>query len=69
MLVTGLGVTEEERMEDLRAHQVRSCEKTKEYLMNYSACCYRESPQCPLNMAVHRPCGRVHAQASKGRWL
>lgn len=35
-LVTGLGVTEEERMEDLRAFQTRSCEKTKKYLMEYS---------------------------------
>lgn len=35
-LVTGLGVTEEERMQDLRAHQTRSCEKTKDYLMNNS---------------------------------
>ena len=35
-LVTGLGVTEEERMADLRAFQTRSCEKTKSYLMNYS---------------------------------
>ncbi|KAF8635295.1 hypothetical protein AX15_000473 [Amanita polypyramis BW_CC] len=35
-LVTGLGVTEEERMQDLRIYQTRSCEKTKELLMNYS---------------------------------
>ncbi|KAF8890100.1 peptidase M76 family-domain-containing protein [Infundibulicybe gibba] len=35
-LVTGLGVTEEERLADLRAYQTHSCEKTKEYLMNYS---------------------------------
>lgn len=39
MLVTGLGVTEEERLADLRAHQVGWCEKDKEYLMNYSASC------------------------------
>ena len=38
MLVTGLGVTEEERLADLRMHQTRQCEKTKEYLMNYSTC-------------------------------
>lgn len=37
MLVTGLGVTEDERMEDLRASQIAACEKKKEYLMNYSA--------------------------------
>lgn len=36
MLVTGIGVTEEERLADLRIHQTRHCEKTKEYLMNYS---------------------------------
>ncbi|RDB15692.1 Mitochondrial inner membrane protease ATP23 [Hypsizygus marmoreus] len=36
MLVTGLGVTEEERLADLRIHQTRNCEKTKNYLMNYS---------------------------------
>ncbi|KXN84977.1 Mitochondrial inner membrane protease ATP23 [Leucoagaricus sp. SymC.cos] len=36
MLVTGLGVTEEERLADLRVHQTRHCERTKEYLMNYS---------------------------------
>jgi len=36
MLVTGIGVTEEERLADLRMHQTRHCEKTKEYLMNYS---------------------------------
>jgi len=35
-LVTGLGVTEEERIADLRAFQTRGCEKTKTYLMNYS---------------------------------
>lgn len=35
-LVTGLGVTEEERLADLRAFQTRSCEKKKAYLMNYS---------------------------------
>jgi len=38
MLVTGLGVTKEERLADLRMHQTRQCEKTKEYLVNYSAC-------------------------------
>lgn len=37
MLVSGLGVTDEERLEDLRQHQIRECEKKKEYLMNYSA--------------------------------
>ena len=36
MLVTGLGVTEDERLEALRAHQTRHCEKQKEYFMNYS---------------------------------
>ncbi|EDR01116.1 uncharacterized protein LACBIDRAFT_147820, partial [Laccaria bicolor S238N-H82] len=36
MLVTGLGVTEDERMGALRAHQTRQCEKQKEYFMNYS---------------------------------
>ncbi|KAF9055724.1 peptidase M76 family-domain-containing protein [Panaeolus papilionaceus] len=36
MLVTGLGVTEEERLADLSQHHVRRCEKEKEYLMNYS---------------------------------
>jgi len=36
MLVTGLGVSTEERLEDLRLHQVRDCERKKEYLMNYS---------------------------------
>ncbi|KIL71259.1 hypothetical protein M378DRAFT_64992 [Amanita muscaria Koide BX008] len=35
-LITGLGVTEEERLEDLRRYQTRNCEKTKEYLLNYS---------------------------------
>lgn len=35
-LVTGIGVTEEERMAYLRESQRRSCEKTKTYLMNYS---------------------------------
>ena len=36
MLVTGIGVTEEERLADLAIHQTRHCEKTKMYLMNYS---------------------------------
>lgn len=36
MLVTGLGVTEDERMEALRAHQTRQCEKRKEYFMHNS---------------------------------
>ncbi|KAH9486143.1 Mitochondrial inner membrane protease ATP23 [Psilocybe cubensis] len=36
MLVTGLGVTEEERLEDIRMHHVRQCESKKEYLINYS---------------------------------
>lgn len=35
-LVTGLGVSEEDRLADLRMHQTRQCEKTKDYLMNYS---------------------------------
>ncbi|KNZ72946.1 Mitochondrial inner membrane protease ATP23 [Termitomyces sp. J132] len=35
-LVTGIGVTEEERLADLAIHQTRHCEKTKTYLMNYS---------------------------------
>ncbi|KAF8902194.1 peptidase M76 family-domain-containing protein [Gymnopilus junonius] len=36
MLVTGLGVTDDERLADLRQHQIRECERKKEYLMNYS---------------------------------
>jgi inner membrane protease ATP23 len=36
MLITGIGVTEEERLADLRVFQTRHCEKTKDYLMNYS---------------------------------
>ncbi|TFK42206.1 peptidase M76 family-domain-containing protein [Crucibulum laeve] len=36
MLVTGLGVSEEERLADLKAHQTRHCEKRKAYLMQYS---------------------------------
>jgi len=36
MLITGIGVTEEERLADLRMHQTHHCEKTKEYLMSYS---------------------------------
>ncbi|PPQ69662.1 hypothetical protein CVT26_001531 [Gymnopilus dilepis] len=36
MLVTGLGVTDDERLEDLRQHHIRDCERKKEYLMNYS---------------------------------
>ncbi|KAF9562286.1 hypothetical protein CPC08DRAFT_663292 [Agrocybe pediades] len=36
MLVTGLGVSEEERLADLQMHHVRDCERKKEYLMNYS---------------------------------
>lgn len=37
MLVTGLGVSEEERLADLQESQVRHCEKQKEYMMEYSA--------------------------------
>lgn len=36
MLVTGLGVSEEERLADLQESQVRHCEKQKEYMMEYS---------------------------------
>ncbi|RXW23093.1 hypothetical protein EST38_g2784 [Candolleomyces aberdarensis] len=36
MYITGLGVSEENRMKDLQEHHVRRCEKDKEYLMNYS---------------------------------
>ena len=36
-LITGLGVTEEERMRDLEASHGRTCEKWKTHLMQYSA--------------------------------
>ncbi|KAG5644972.1 hypothetical protein DXG03_007344 [Asterophora parasitica] len=35
-LVTGLGVSEEERLADLKLHQTRQCEKMKDYLMQAS---------------------------------
>jgi inner membrane protease ATP23 len=38
MLVTGLGVTEDERLENLKYDQIMHCEQKKDYLMNYSAC-------------------------------
>jgi inner membrane protease ATP23 len=38
MLVTGLGVTEGERLENLKHDQIMHCERKKDYLMNYSAC-------------------------------
>jgi hypothetical protein len=41
-LVTGIGVTEEERLSDLRDHQIRGCEKMKMQLMNYSQSAYLE---------------------------
>jgi inner membrane protease ATP23 len=36
MLVTGLGVSEDERLADLQESHIRDCERKKEYLMNYS---------------------------------
>ena len=35
-LITGLGVTEEERLADIDAYHGRTCEKWKRELMNYS---------------------------------
>jgi len=37
MLITGLGVTEDERLENLKHDQIMHCERKKDYLMNYSA--------------------------------
>ena len=37
-LITGLGVTEEERMRDMEEVHHRSCEKWKSHLMQYSEC-------------------------------
>ena len=36
MLVTGLGVSQDERLADLQASHIYNCEQNKEYLMNYS---------------------------------
>ena len=36
MLVTGLGVTEDERLEDVQRSHQRYCEKQKDWLMQYS---------------------------------
>ncbi|KAG2022427.1 metalloprotease ATP23 [Coprinopsis cinerea AmutBmut pab1-1] len=36
MLVTGLGVTEEERLRDLQETHIGWCEKDKEFMLNYS---------------------------------
>lgn len=68
MLVTGIGVTEEERLADLRMHQTRHCEKTKEYLMNYS-----QSQICAVFRLdfshFHRPCCCIYAETSQGKWV
>lgn len=36
MLVTGLGVSEDERLADLKASHIYHCEQKKAYLMEYS---------------------------------
>ncbi|KAJ3517405.1 hypothetical protein NLJ89_g526 [Agrocybe chaxingu] len=36
MLVTGLGMSDSERLENKQISQIEACEKKKEYLMNYS---------------------------------
>jgi len=38
MLVTGLGVSEEERLANLQLSHLEDCEKRKERLMNSSTC-------------------------------
>jgi hypothetical protein len=70
MLVTGLGVTEEDRLADLRMYQTRHCEKTKEYLMNYSQC-RQTNPLYPLTdvWTVDRSCCCIHAEAPQREWM
>lgn len=69
MLVTGLGVSEEERMRDLRAFQTGSCEKTKEYLMNYSEPSFlHENFASCLWVQFRSSCG-VHAKTPQSVWM
>ncbi|KAK2462891.1 hypothetical protein APHAL10511_005089 [Amanita phalloides] len=67
-LITGLGVSEEDRLQDLRIHQTRNCEKTKEYLKNYSPAVvfmlkHLKSSGCevPPSNIFCAPCDMTHA--------
>lgn len=69
MLITGIGVTEEERLADLRMYQTRHCEKTKEYLMNYSRSFVHVLLKVSAFDLLIRPRRRVYAEASQGERL
>jgi hypothetical protein len=65
-LVTGLGVTEEERLDELRAFQGKTCEKWKRELMTYS----KFGSRPPLTFFVltsfgDRSSSGIHAQTSR----
>jgi len=59
-IITGLGVTEEERM-----HHFRHCEEKKEYLMNYSQSDPLLAHINGPNVFVSRSGCCVHAEASE----
>lgn len=64
-LITGLGVTEEERMQDLRLHHLRHCEEKTEYLMNYSQSDPLLEHIKGPNVFVSRSGCCIHAEASE----
>jgi len=69
-LVTGLGITEEERLEALQAFQHKTCEKWKKELMNYSPAVVfmlkrLEISGCPVN-TMHLLCEPCNDMRSGG---
>lgn len=62
MYITGLGISEEDRMKNMEEQHIRRCEKDKEYLMNYSMC-FLIYPKMNLNplMTSPRSYGRIYA--------
>ena len=70
MLVTGLGVTEGERLENLKHDQIMHCERKKDWLMNYSACfVWRKLLILSLRVKLLRSYRCVHDEAFKAIWL
>jgi hypothetical protein len=67
-VVTGLGITEGERLRELETHQNNACNRWKKELMNYSGFALPPSSspfgRDPLNTHNSRPSRSVHAETA-----
>lgn len=78
-LVTGLGVTEQERMRAVEEFQTKTCEKWKLNLMHYSQFGASQIPPADVSpgspclalwcLDLTRPGCRIYAQASQTCWV